>query len=204
MKFLFILLFLCFSLTIISCSSEDAATTSTDNTTTTSDNSSSTTALEGTWVSSCYSGWDNHYLIQTITVTGSALVRKWYEHSDLNCITDYAIWTDTHSSFYIGDEATLDNGSTGRKFTMKLDSLEVYMQTATAATDYNNYVFCGDSDYALNTTKDYTGKTCGSDVKWAANTDLYGMYVLDGSSLLSSYSTSDNVSSVGSRVYTKQ
>ena len=163
-----------------------------------------TTELEGTWVSSCYSGWDNNYVIQSITVTGSALVIKWDEHSDSSCVTDYAIWTDTHSSFYIGNESTLDNDSTGRKYTMKVDSLEVLMQTAAAAIDYNNYNFCGDSDYSLNTTKDYSGKTCAGVDYQAANTSRYGIYVLDGSSLLFSYSNSDNVSSVGSRVYTKQ
>ena len=163
-----------------------------------------TTELEGTWLSSCYSGWDNNYVIQSITVTGSALVIKWDEHSDSSCVTDYATWTDTHSSFYIGNESTLDNGSTGRKYTMKVDSLEVLMQTAAAAIDYNNYNFCGDSDYSLNTTKDYSGKTCAGVDYQAANTSRYGIYILDGSSLLFSYSNSDNVSSVGSRVYTKQ
>ena len=114
MKNIYIILILFFSFTIYSCAKKSD----------TSSTTTATTELEGTWTSSCYSGWDNHYIIKTITVTGSTLVIKWDEHSDLNCITDYAIWTDTHSSFYIGDEATLDNGSTGRKFTMKLDNLE--------------------------------------------------------------------------------
>ena len=87
---------------------------------------------------------------------------------------------------------------------MKVDSLEVLMQYAAAAIDYNNNNFCGDSDYSLNTTKDYSGKTCVCVDYQAANTSRYGIYILDGSSLLFSYSNSDNVSSVGSRVYTKQ
>ena len=84
------------------------------------------------------------------------------------------------------------------------------MQTAAAVTDYNNWNFCGYSDYALNTTKDYTGKTCGSTDYMAANTNIYGMYLLEGNSLLISDITSssspiqDNVSSVDSMVLTKQ
>ena len=147
--------------------------------------------------------------IKTWTFTGSALVVKWNEYSDSSCATDYIIWTDTYSSFSIGNEATLDNGSTGRKFTTKVDSFVGSMQTAAAVTDYNNISWCGYSDWALNTTKDYTGKTCGSTDYAAANTNIYGVYLLEGSSLLISDITSssrpyqDNVSSVDSMVLTK-
>ena len=75
------------------------------------------------------------------------------------------------------------------------------MQTAAAETDYNNIIWCGYSDWALNTTKDYTGKTCGSTDYAAANTNIYGVYKLDGSSLLIN---TDNITSVGSTVFTKQ
>ena len=176
-----------------------------------SDTSSTTTTnteLEGAWVSSCHSKWSS-YWIKTWTFTGSALVVKWNEYSDSSCATDYIIWTDTYSSFSIGNEATLDNGSTGRKFTMKVDSFVGSLQTAAAVTDYNNFNFCF-SDWALNTTRDYTGKTCGSTDYMAANTNIYGMYLLEGSSLLMSDITSssspfqDNVSSVDSMVLTKQ
>ena len=198
MKNFYIILILFLSFTIYSCAKKSD-----------SSSSSSTTELEGTWVSSCYSKWDT-YWIKTWTFTGSALVVKWDEYSDSSCATDYAIWTDTYSSFSIGNEATLDNGSTGRKFTMKVDSYVVSMQTAAAVTDYNSKNYCGYSDYALNTTKDYTGKTCGSTDHAAANTNIYGMYLLEGSSLLTSDIESssslyqDNVSSVSSMVLTKQ
>ena len=196
MKNFYIILILFLSFTIYSCAKKSD-----------SSSSSSTTELEGTWVSSCYSKWDT-YWIKTWTFTGSALVVKWDEYSDSSCATDYAIWTDTYSSFSIGNEATLDNGSTGRKFTMKVDSFVGSMQTAAAVTDYNNLNFCF-SDWALNTTRDYTGKTCGSTDYMAANTNIYGMYLLEGNSLLISDITSssrpyqDNVSSVDSMVLTK-
>ena len=197
MRNIYIILILIFSFTIFSCAKKDESSSTT-----------STTELEGAWVSSCYSKWDT-YWIKTWTFTGSALVVKWDEYSDSSCATDYAIWTDTYSSFSIGNEATLDNGSTGRKFTTKVDSFVGSMQTAAAVTDYNNINFCF-SDWALNTTRDYTGKTCGSTDYMAANTNIYGMYLLEGNSLLISDITSssspiqDNVSSVDSMVLTKQ
>ena len=199
MKNIYITLILIFSFTIFSCAKKSS-----------DDSSSSTTELEGAWASSCgVTSWDNsHYVIKTWTFTGSALVVKWDEYSDSSCATDWAIWTDTYSSFSIGNEATLDNGSTGRKFTTKVDSFVGSMQTAAAVTDYNNLNFCF-SDWALNTTRDYTGKTCGSTDYAAANTNIYGVYLLEGSSLLISDITSssrpyqDNVSSVDSMVLTK-
>ena len=92
---------------------------------------------------------------------------------------------------------------------MKVDSFVGSLQTAAAVTDHNSWNFCGYSDYALNTTKDYTEKTCGSTDYMAENTKIYGMYLLEGSSLLMSDITSssspfqDNVSSVDSMVLTK-
>jgi len=198
MRNIYIILILIFSFTIFSCAKKDESSSTT-----------STTELEGAWVSSCHSKWSS-YWIKTWTFTGSALVVKWDEHSDSSCATDYIIWTDTYSSFSKGNEATLDNGSTGRKFTMKVDSFVGSLQTAAAVTDHNSWNFCGYSDWALNTTKDYTGMTCSSTDYAAANTNIYGMYLLEGSSLLMSDITSssspfqDNVSSVDSMVLTKQ
>ena len=169
------------------------------------DDSSSTTSteLEGTWVTSCNTCyWSNsHYCIETITVAGSALARKWDQHSDSSCSNDYAIWTDNHSSLSLGNEVTLDNGSKGQKFTMKVESIEGLLQTSAAVTNYNNNNFCGDSDYALNTTFDYAGKTCFNVTYPAKNATISGVYKLDGSSLLIN---TDNITSVGSTVFTKQ
>ena len=75
------------------------------------------------------------------------------------------------------------------------------MQTEAAATALNNYVFCGDSDWALNTVKDYSGKSCDGVTYPAKNTTISGVYKLDGSSLLIN---TDNITSVGSTVFTKQ
>ena len=165
--------------------------------------STTTTELEGTWVTSCNTAsWSNtEYVIETITVTGSALVRKWDEHSDSSCSNDYAIWTDTYSSLSLGNEVTLDNGSTAIKITTIVEGLEGLMQTSAAVTDYNNDGWCNITDWALNTAKDYSGKTCGNTTYPAKNATISGVYKLDGSSLLIN---TGSITSVGSTVFTKQ
>ena len=191
MKIFFLIITL--SLILFSCGEKEEA----------EEETSSTTEFEGTWETSCHSCYwsSSHSCIETITVAGSALVRKWDEHSDSSCSNDYAIWTDNHISLSLGNEVTLDNGSKGQKFTMKVDSLEGILQTSAAVTYYNNNNFCDVSDYALNTTFDYAGKTCFSVTYPAKNDTVTGVYKLDGSSLLIN---TDNITSVGSTVFTKQ
>ena len=187
--------------------SDDSSASSTDNTTSSSDGSSSTVDIEGTWVKSCQTAsWNsNYYVIESITVSGSTLLHKWEAHSDSSCNNDYALWTDTYSSFSRGDEATLDNGSTARKISMKVDSLEGIMQTSNAVADYNEDGWCEITDWALNTAKDYSGKTCGETTYWSANTSVYGVYLLDGNCLsISSFSSSGYPSTVESMMFTKQ
>jgi len=188
MKSMFYWLGLIVSITVLISS---CAKSSTDNSS--SSSTDSTTELEGTWVSSCYqtSYSSELYDIQSITFTGSAFISKWETHSDSSCTTDFATWTDTYSSFSIGDETTIDNGSTVRKISMKVDSFEALMQTEVAATKYNEFEYCGYTDWAINTTKDYTGRTCGDDEMWSANTSVYGVYLLDGNCVtISNFSSS--------------
>ena len=189
MKSMFYWLGLIVSITVLISS---CAKSSTDNSSSSS-TTDSTTELEGTWVSSCYqtSYSSELYDIQSITFTGSAFISKWETHSDSSCTTDFATWTDTYSSFSIGDETTIDNGSTVRKISMKVDSFEALMQTEVAATKYNEFEYCGYTDWAINTTKDYTGRTCGDDEMWSANTSVYGVYLLDGNCVtISNFSSS--------------
>ena len=167
MKSMFYWLGLIVSITVLI--SSCAKSSSTDDS-----SSSSTTELEGTWVSSCYqtSYSSELYDIQSITFTGSAFISKWETHSDSSCTTDFATWTDTYSSFSIGDETTIDNGSTVRKISMKVDSFEALMQTEAAATKYYEFEYCGYTD-------------------WAANTSVYGVYLLDGNCVtISNFSSS--------------
>ena len=47
----------------------------------------------------------------------------------------------------------------------------------------NTNSVCGDSDWALNTAKDYTGTTCGSTAYAITNTSAQGLYNLVGNNL---------------------
>ena len=190
-KVLYIIFIFLFFLAIHSCASSDDSSSSTSDNSSTSDDSStsggssSTTELEGTWTSSCYAvSWGNDlYETQSITFTGSAFIFKWETHFDSSCANDTVTWTDTYSSFSIGDEATLDNGSTVRKISMKVDSFELVMLAEDAVTAFNSDSYCGYTDWAINTTKDYTGRTCDDEVQWSANTTVYGSYLLNGNCL---------------------
>ena len=174
MKNIYIILILIFSFTIISCAKKsDTSSTST----------TTTTEVEGTWVTSCFlSG--GFYRINTITVTGTDVVVKYEWHSDSSCSTDYALWEDTYDSLSIGDEVTFSDATKGHKFTLEVVSFKLTLQTASAVSATNTANFCGYSDWALNTAKDYTGKTCGSTTYASANTKLLGLYKNESSNTI--------------------
>ena len=173
MKNIYIILILIFSFTIISCAKKsDTSSTST----------TTTTEVEGTWVTSCFlSG--GVYRINTITVTGTDVVVKYEWHTDSNCSTDYALWEDTYDSLSIGDEVTFSDATKGHKFTLEVVSFKLTPQSASAVSVYNSVNYCGYSDWALNTAKDYSGITCSGIAYAVANTSAQGLYNLVGNNL---------------------
>ena len=173
MKNIYIILILIFSFTILSCAKKsDTSSTSTP----------TTTELEGTWVSSCYST-GGYYKIYSITVTGTDVVVKTESHTDSTCSTDFATWEDTYDNLAIGDEITFSDATKGHEFTLEVVSYKHTTHTTTATSDLNTAGWCGYSDWALNTTKDYTGTTCGSTAYAVANTSVQGLYNLVGNNL---------------------
>ena len=190
MKNIYIILILIFSFTIISCAKKsDTSSTST----------TKTTEVEGTWVTSCFlSG--GFYRINTITVTGTDVVVKYEWHSDSSCSTDYALWEDTYDSLSIGDEVTFSDATKGHKFTSEVVSFKLTLQTASAVSATNTANFCGYSDWALNTAKDYTGITCSGTAYAVANTSVQGMYNLVGNNLF--LGTLNTTGSYPTEVYT--
>ena len=166
--------------------------------------SSTIKEIEGTWMTNCNTAsWNKqHYVIETITVSGSVFLWKWDEYFDSSCSDVYMIWTNNYSSLSLTNEVTFDDGSKGSQFTMKVDSQEGLMKTEAAVKDYNNWNWCGFSDWVLNTAKDYSGKKCGNNQSYPArNATVNGVYKLDESSLLI---TKDSTTSVGSTVFIKQ
>ena len=173
MKNIYIILILFLSFTIYSCAKKSDTSSTTTPT---------TSEVEGTWVTSCFlSG--GVYRINTITVTGTDIVVKYEWHTDSNCSTDYALWEDTYDSLSIGDNVTFSDDTKGHKFTLEVVSFKLKPQIASKVNSLNTDNFCNYSDWALNTAKDYTGKTCGSTAYAVTNTSVQGMYNLVGNNL---------------------
>ena len=189
MKNIYIILILIFSFTIISC----AKKSDTSSTTTT------TTEVEGTFLTNCFQS-GSYYNIQTITVTGTDVVVKYEWHTDSSCSTDYALWEDTYDSLSIGDEVTFSDATKGHKFTLEVVSFKLTPQSASAVSTVNTADFCGYSDWALNTAKDYTGITCSGTAYAVANTSVQGMYNLVGNNLF--LGTLNTTGSYPTEVYT--
>ena len=148
----------------------------------TSSTTTTTTELEGVWKTSCYIDSDNlsYYYITTISVTGTNLEIKDEIHSDSSCNADDGIFASNFSSLSIGEEISFSSGATGHKFTMNLDSLKYTPETTAAVISLITNRECGSSDWALNTEKDITGKTCGSTTFPVANTTYLSQYKLVG------------------------
>ena len=73
---------------------------------------------------------------------------------------------------------------------MNLDSIKYTPETTAAVISLLTDRTCGYSDWALNTEKDITGKTCGSLTIPVANTTYLSIYKLVGNNLyLGSFGT---------------
>ena len=179
-KMIYVLVISFLSFTLFSC----AKKSDTSSTTT-------TTELEGAWQTSCYLGSDNLSYITTISVTGTNLGIKDESHDDSSCNTDNGTLVASFSSLSIGEEElSFSSGATGHKFTMNLASFKYTPETAADVSYVNTNSICGYSDWALNTEKDITGKTCGSLTIPVANTTYLSIYKLVGNNLyLGSFGT---------------
>jgi len=201
MKNIYIILILFLSFTIISCAKKSDTSSTTTTTTTTT-----TTELEGTWLTSCSSS-GSYYKIYSIIVTGTDVVAKTESHTDSSCSTNFALWEDTYDSLSIGDEVTFGDATKGHYFTLEVGSYKHTPQTDNATSALNTAVWCGYSDWALNTAKDITGKTCDSTAVAVANTSVRGLYNLVGNNLfLGSLNTTGSYPTTvsTSRTYVKQ
>ena len=203
---------------VSSCAKSDdskTATTSTDNTTSSSgdsdscsDNSSSgdsssTTELEGTWTTSCVSS-GSRYRKRTLTVSGTNWTDKSEYHTDSSCANDDYSYDSTFSSLSIGNAITFDDGETGHKLTMTLDTNTYTPLSASNVTWSNDNSFCGYSDWVLNTPQSIAGKTCGSYTYFSKGITVYGVYKLDGSKLFFRASKDDYPTAVPTNSWNKQ
>ena len=163
-----------------------------------------TTELEGTWVVSCYS-WGDLYWKETFTVSGSDMEYKTQGYTDSSCSTAFNTWYYTYSSVSIGDTATFGDGATGHWFTFNTNIFKYTLHTSELVTYNNTNSYCGYSDWELNTTKDVTGKTCGSTDYVPINTTGKSLYKLVGNNLnLATFNIDSYPTEVGDDDFVKQ
>ena len=179
-KMLYVLVIILLSFTIYSCAKKSD-----------SSSSSSTTELEGTWVTSCHASGD-YYRIMTLTTTGTEIVRKWELHSDSSCATNHDSYVRSGTSVSIGAAVTYQSGGTGHKFTFVTGALIYTPQTSTLTSNHNTSSFCGLSNWELDVGQDIAGKTCGDSSYISSGTTIYCQYLLDGSSVYMSCTTSSS------------
>jgi len=164
-----------------------------------------TSELEGTWSSVCYAS-GSYYLIDSIIVSGTNFAIKEEHHDDSNCNTDNATVVYNFSGLSIKDAVvTFTSGATGHDFSVNVSNVKATLQNSSEVSYTNTNNGCGFSDWALNTEKDITGKTCGSTTYPPANVTLLGLYKLVGNNLnIATFSTTSYPSSVNSITYIKQ
>ena len=135
---------------------------------------------------------------------------KWEYHSDSSCATDNYSYDWSYSSLVIGDVATFDSygssGGSGHETTMNLETLTYTPLSSSDVTWDNSNSWCGETDWVLNTAQSIAGKTCGSSSQWSLNTTIYGLYILDGSTLIPNFASGSVPDSVSAStiVYIKQ
>jgi len=169
------------------------------------DEKDKTTELEGTWSSVCYAS-GSYYFIDSIIVSGTNFVMKEEYHDDSNCNTDNATVVYNLSGLSIKDEVVnFTSGATGHDFSVNVSNVKATLQNSYEVSYTNTVNGCGFSDWALNTEKDVTGKTCGSTTYPPANVTLLGLYKLVGNNLnIATFSTTSYPSFVNSITYIKQ
>ena len=161
---------------------------------------SATTELEGTWATDCYQYSNSQYNKKTVVVSGKNYTYTSEYYSSSKCTTVEDKWVYTLTSLAIGAEMTFSSGGAGHRFTTYHNSTKLEWQNAGSVSWANTNSYCGISNWVINVAQDVSGKTCGSSTEWSSGITLYGLYLLDGTKLLPSISSSSYPSSVSTEV----
>ena len=165
---------------------------------------SATTELEGTWATDCYQYSNSQYNKKTLVVSGKNYTYTSVYYSSSKCATVEDKWVSTLTSLAIGDAMTFDSygasGGSGHQFKVNHDNSTLEWQIAGSVSWANTNSYCGISNWVINVAQDVSGKTCGSSTEWSSGITLYGLYLLDGTKLLPSISSSSYPSSVSTEV----
>ena len=135
--------------------------------------------LEGEWITNCYQV-STLYVVRKATISGDSVRLLSEFHTDENCSSDYYTDEENDTSLKVGSEVILSDGSSARRYTINLQSLKITPQSSTVVSILNSSSFCGFSDWALNTPKDYTGLTCNEVAYSPKNTMYFGLYKVVG------------------------
>ena len=135
--------------------------------------------LEGEWITNCYQV-STLYVVRKATISGDSVRLLSEFHTDENCSSDYYTDEENDTSLKVGSEVILSDGSSARRYTIDLQSLKITPQSSTVVSILNSSSFCGFSDWALNTPKDYTGLTCNEVAYSPKNTMYFGLYKVVG------------------------
>jgi len=135
--------------------------------------------LEGEWITSCYEV-SSLYVLRRAVISNDRVRLLSEFHTDENCSSDYYTDEENDTSLEVGSEVILSDGSSARRYTINLQSLKITPQSSTVVSILNSSSFCGFSDWALNTPKDYTGLTCNEVAYPPKNTMYFGLYKVVG------------------------
>ena len=152
----------------------------------------------------CYQYSSSQYAKKTVVVSGTNYTATYEYYSDSSCATVEDKWVSTLTSLAIGDAMFFStygsSGGYGHQFTAYHNSTKLEWQSAGSVSWANTNSYCGISNWVINVAQDVSGKTCGSSTEWSSGITLYGLYLLDGTKLLPSQSSSSYPSSVSTEV----
>ena len=160
--------------------------------------------LNGTWKGACNSNSSDNstYGAQSFVSSGTSFSADWSQFSDSECSTKITGNIDAFK-LDLGDAYTLADGNTAHKGVLTLVSSLLTYYTSTLANSATSNSFCG-KEWVINTAQDIAGLTCGASTQDSAGAKTYILYYINGTSLQFGISTANNVTSVSSKVYTKQ
>ena len=157
--------------------------------------------LNGTWKGACQSN-NGTYGAQSFVSSGTSFSADWSQYSDSECSTKITGSIDA-LKLDLGDAYTLADGNTAHKGILTLVSSLLTIYTSSYVNNFNSESYCG-KEWVINTAIDIAGLTCDNDLQDSAGVKTYILYYINGTSLQFGTSTADNVTSVGSTVFTKQ
>ena len=160
--------------------------------------------LNGTWKGACNSNSSDNssYGAQSFVSSGTSFSADWSQYSDSECSTKITGSIDA-LKLDLGDAYTLADGNTAHKGILTLVSSLLTIYTSSYVNNFNSESYCG-KEWVINTAIDIAGLTCDNSLQDSPGVKTYILYYINGTSLQFGQSTADNVTSVGSTVFTKQ